>query len=84
MVASWIATHFARSSKSKGSQYFGLALFVLAEAVIFVPLLYVAHYQAGGGVIETAAYATLLGFGGLTLIAFATKADFFWLGKLLM
>lgn len=84
IIASWIASRFAQSSRSKAAQYFGFGLYVVAEAVIFVPLLYIAQIKAGGGVIETAAYATFLGFGGLTVIAFATKADFSWLGKILM
>ncbi|MFW7378930.1 MAG: Bax inhibitor-1 family protein [Oligoflexus sp.] len=84
MIASWIASRFAQASRSKGVQYFGLGLYVLAQAVIFVPLLYIAQMKAGGGVIETAAYATILGFGGLTTIAFGTKADFSWMGKILI
>ncbi|SMF30679.1 Bax inhibitor-1/YccA family protein [Pseudobacteriovorax antillogorgiicola] len=84
MVSSWIATRFAQGSRSKASQYFGLSLYVFFEAIIFVPLLYIAEYKTGGGAIESAATATLLGFAGLTAIAFATRADFSWLGKFLM
>ena len=84
VVFSWMATHFARSTSSKGMQYFGLGLFVVAEAIIFVPLLAMAQQQAGGQVIESAALATMMGFTGLTTIAFFTRADFSWMGKILM
>ena len=43
MVVSWIADSWARSAISMSTQYMGLGLYVLAEAVIFVPLLYIAR-----------------------------------------
>ena len=54
-----------------------------AQAVIFVPLLYMAEYYVGGGVIASAAGLTLLGFVGLTLIVFQTRKDFSFLGGIL-
>lgn len=83
VIVSWLATRFAMSSSSKATQYAGLFLFVIAEAIIFLPMLFIAEQSAGGGVIESAALATLLGFGGLTAIAFGSRADFSWLGKFL-
>lgn len=83
MLLSWFASRFASSRHSIGQQYAGLGLYVLAQSIIFVPLLVIAQVQAGGEVIETAATATLLGFLGLTGIAFGTRADFSWLGKIL-
>jgi len=65
-------------------QYLALAGFVVAQALIFVPLLYVAQIKAGGGVIESAAYVTLMGFAGLTAIAFYTRKDFSFLQPFLM
>ena len=65
------------------SQYLALAGFVVAEVVIFVPMLYIAAYYTQGGVIESAATVTLLGFGGLTAIAFWTRRDFSFLGAML-
>src|SRR5205823_4511137 len=40
--ASWIAQVWARSETSVALQYAGLALYIVAEAVIFLPLLYIA------------------------------------------
>src|SRR5205085_374188 len=39
IAVSHIATAWANSSTSTGTQYLGLGLYVVAEAVIFVPLL---------------------------------------------
>ena len=66
-----------------GTQYLALAGFVVAEAVIFVPMLFIAQLYAQGDVIESAATVTLLGFGALTMIAFWTRRDFSFLGALL-
>lgn len=84
MVLSWLATRFAANSTSKGTQYLGLMLYIVAQALIFVPLLYIAQAKTGGQAIESAALATGLGFSGLSFIAFATRADFSFLGKAIM
>src|SRR5262249_21671514 len=44
MVTGWVANYWARSEVSRGLQYAGLALYVVTEAIIFVPLLYIAAY----------------------------------------
>ncbi|MFC1850785.1 Bax inhibitor-1 family protein [candidate division CSSED10-310 bacterium] len=82
MIVSWLASHTAHKTESLGLQYAALGGFVLAEAIIFVPLLYVAHFYAPG-VIQSAALVTLLGFLGLTGVAFYTRKDFSFLGSLL-
>lgn len=82
IILSWIASHFAHSAQTKGGQYGALGLFVVGEAIIFTPLLYVADSMAPG-VINSAATVTLLGFLGLTIVAFHTRKDFSFLGGLL-
>ncbi len=82
MIVSWFASRVAFSSQSLGAQYAALAGFIFAEALIFVPLLYIAESLASG-VIESAAVVTLLGFAGLTAVAFFTRKDFSFLGGLL-
>src|SRR5262245_34931052 len=37
MVASFVATHVAHTSRSLGAQYLGLLGYVIAQAIIFVP-----------------------------------------------
>jgi len=80
MGASWIATRWAESGASSAKQYMGLILFVVAEAIIFVPILAIAQFQVanngGGQVIESAAITTLVTFGGLTAFVFIGRFDF--------
>jgi FtsH-binding integral membrane protein len=83
MGISYLANNWAQSSTSLGVQYAGLALYVVAEAVIFVPLLYVAANFSGPDVIPMAGLLTLLLFTALTFIAFTTKKDFSFLGGIL-
>jgi len=43
----------------------------------------VAQIATRGGVIESAAFVTLLAFGGLTAVVFLTQADFSFIGSFL-
>ncbi|HTJ83216.1 MAG TPA: Bax inhibitor-1 family protein, partial [Polyangiaceae bacterium] len=54
----------------------------VAEAILFVPLLYIANHFAPG-TISSAAAVTLVGFAGLTGIVFWTRKDFSFLGAFL-
>ncbi len=83
MVVSWFASRAAHRAESKAAQYTALIGFVIAEAIIFVPLLFIAAYYAGPGVINSAAWVTLLGFSGLTAVVFFTRKDFSFLGGML-
>ncbi len=82
MGVSYIANKWAYSSSSRSMQYAGLALFIVAEAVIFVPLLLIASLYAPD-VIPTAGIFTLLLFAGLTYTAFTSGKDFTFLGGML-
>ncbi|MEO8494720.1 MAG: Bax inhibitor-1 family protein [Planctomycetota bacterium] len=82
MVVSWVARSWAESSASQTMQYLGLGAYVVAEAAIFVPLLYIAQRMAPGA-IPAAGIMTGVVFTGLTAIVFTTRADFSWLGKYL-
>ena len=42
MLTGWLASRTAQTSSSIGMQYFAYAMYVVAEALIFVPLLYIA------------------------------------------
>ena len=75
MAVSYIADRWAMSSQSIQMQYAGLSLFVVAESVIFIPLLSMANFHAAGA-IQSAGIVTLIIFGGLSAIVFVTKADF--------
>ena len=82
MGVSFIADKFAHSQTSEGMQYFGLGLFVVAEAVIFVPILYIAN-EFFPGAIASAGYITALLVIGLTSTVFITKKDFSFMGNFL-
>jgi FtsH-binding integral membrane protein len=84
MLVGWIADRWSRSTTSPGIQYLGLGLYVVAEAVIFVPLLYICTYVTKfQGLIGTAGIITAIAFAGLTAVVFLTKADFSWMRTLL-
>ncbi len=83
MLAGWLARGLAAKVDSVFAQYVGLVLFVLAEAIIFVPLLYLAVYYSDPSVLPNAAILTGLLFAGLTTVAFTTKKDFSFLGGVL-
>jgi FtsH-binding integral membrane protein len=84
MAASWVAQKMAASGASTGTQYVGLALYTVAEAVIFTPLIYsVYHFGGGGDVILQAGALTLFIFGGLTAVVMLTKQDFSFLRNIL-
>jgi FtsH-binding integral membrane protein len=82
MAVSWLADRWARSDVSIGMQYAGLGLYVVAEAVIFLPILYLA-VMLDPTAIPTAGLVTLVLFGGLTGIVFLTRHDFSFLRGIL-
>jgi FtsH-binding integral membrane protein len=83
MGASWLAQTWARSETSSAMQYLGLGLYVVAEAVIFLPLLIIATHFVDKTVIPTAGILTLAVFGGLTLAVFVTRKDYSFLSPIL-
>lgn len=82
MILGWIATHVAHSAESLAAQYLALAAYVLGEAIIFAPLLYIAdnHFP---GAIQSAALITVLAFLALTAVIFWTRQDFTFLRGML-
>jgi FtsH-binding integral membrane protein len=80
MAVGWIAQMWAQSGCSRALQYCGLGLYVVAEAVIFLPLIYLAANKIGDpNVIPIAGIMTLAIFGGLTVAVFVTGRDFSFL-----
>lgn len=79
MVVAWVADYWARSGASPGMQYLGLALYTAAEAVIFVPLLYIAQKFFDPNLIPQAGILTFTIFGGLTVFVLSTGKDFSFL-----
>ena len=75
MFVSHIATKWASTSTSLGSQYAGLGLYIVAEVVLFCPMLMLAA-TFGEGLIMKAALITGGVFLGLTWVAFTSGKDF--------
>jgi FtsH-binding integral membrane protein len=73
----YLAQYWARSATSRAMQYAGLGLYVVLEAVIFLPLLIIAAvYTQDQTIIPKAALLTLGVFAGLTMAVFMTGKDF--------
>jgi len=83
MGASYLARVWANSATSRPMQYLGLGLYVVAEALIFLPLLYIAANYSSPDVIPTAGILTLAIFGGLTTAVFVTGRDYSYLRPVL-
>lgn len=82
----WLASMLATKlsfSLSRNTQYLGLALYVLIEAVIFLPMLGIASLYAPE-VITQAALLTLFMFAGLTATVFFTTKDFSFLRNIVV
>ena len=82
MVLGWLGRRIAYSTSSIASQYGGLAIYVVGQSIIFVPLLMLAELYAPGA-IRSAALITLLGFTLLTMVALSMRQDFSFLGGIL-
>lgn len=82
MGVAWLANKWALSGASPAMQYAGLGLYVVAEAIIFLPLMYIAanFYE---DVIPKAGIMTLAMFAGLTFAVFFTRQDFSFLAPIL-
>lgn len=78
MIAGWVAQSWAHNATSRPMQYAGLALYTVAEALIFVPILYLGT-RVGEDVIPTAGFLSLMIFGGLTAIVIFSGANFSFL-----
>lgn len=83
MLVGWLASRTAHNATSLGAQYAALVGYVFAEAIVFVPLLYIAQVKAPGA-LQSAALTTFIGFAALTAIAFVSKKDFSFLRTFLM
>jgi FtsH-binding integral membrane protein len=82
----WLASMLATKlsfSVSRNTQYMGLGLYVLIEALIFLPMLGIASLYAPQ-VITQAALVTLFMFAGLTATVFFTNKDFSFLRNIIV
>jgi FtsH-binding integral membrane protein len=84
MMISYLSNKWAVSEVSSTVQYAGLGLFIVTEAVIFVPLLYIAMYASGDPTVIFKAGVVSIGlFLGLSFTVLFTRSDFSWLAPIL-
>jgi FtsH-binding integral membrane protein len=78
MVVSYIARSWATSETSTATQFLGLGIAVLAEAVIFVPLITIAAVRSADpfALLMKAGIVTIGLFLGITATVFITRSDF--------
>ncbi len=79
----WLSSSLAARADNVSLQYTGLGIYVVAEALIFAPLVYIASQFSDPSVIPTAGILTLFLFGGLSAIVLTTGKDFSFLGGIL-
>ena len=85
MGVSYVANNWAMSATSLGKQYAGLGLYVAAQSIILLPMLYIATSSPRfAGVVPTAAVTTLGLFAALTAVVFITRKDFSFMRSILM
>jgi len=86
MLATTYAEKMAFKSHNVNQQYWGLILYVVVEAFIFIPLIGIAMMIAESGgvnILNQAAILTLSLFTGLSAIVLLTKKDFSFLKSIL-
>ena len=81
MFITTYAERMALKTQDKNKQYLAFALYILAEAFIFVPLIFIAAFytDSGSEILYQASIVTLALFTGLSAVVFLTKTDFSFL-----
>jgi len=82
ILLGWLARGLASKTESVPLQYTGLGLYIVAEALIFAPLLLIASIFAPDTILMAAMLTSLL-FVGLSVAVFTTRKDFSFLGSIL-
>lgn len=84
MVLNWLANTFAFKATSRNGQIGAYGLAIVAQALLFTPMLYIATTVPElDGAVGTAAAISLVAFVGLSGIAITSAKDFSFLGTFL-
>jgi FtsH-binding integral membrane protein len=83
ILAGWGASHVAHRVQSMQAQYAAFAAFIVVEALIFAPMLFIAAAKSPD-IIDSAAGVTIMGSVGLIAVAMITRKDFSFLRGLLV
>ena len=85
IAVSWGATHLAHRLESVAAQYAAFALFVVAQSLIFAPMLWMAMaMDPSGSMIQSAAGVTVFGCAALIATVIITRKDFSFLRGVLV
>ena len=80
----WLSRSLVAQADDINKQYMGLGAYIVGEALIFAPILYIATYYTNDpSLIPMAAILTLMMFAGITTVAFTSGKDFSFLGGFL-
>ena len=81
MFATNYAEGMALKTTDKNKQYLAYGIYIFFEALIFVPMIYIAAYymESGPEILNQAAIVTLALFTGLSAAVLMTKTDFSFL-----
>jgi FtsH-binding integral membrane protein len=83
ILVGWGATRVAHRVQSIQLQYAAFAGFIVMEALIFMPMIYMAN-EKSPDIIDSAAGVTILGSVGLIATAMITRKDFSFLRGMLV
>ncbi len=83
MLTSWGASHLAHKLESKAAQYAAFAALVVAEAMIFLPMFYIAAAM-DPNIIQSAVVVTLFGCAALIATVMITRKDFSFMRGILI
>ena len=83
MGVGWIARVLVTGGLPLSYQYVGLGVYVLAESIVFAPLIVVTWMMAGPKLLLNAVLLSGALFAGLTAMVFITKKDFSFLRSIL-
>jgi FtsH-binding integral membrane protein len=76
----WFSRSLAAKADSIGLQYSGLGIYVVMEALLFAPLIFIANTMYDPNIVPMAGILTSMLFAGLTMVVFTTGKDFSFLG----
>ncbi|WP_178990783.1 MULTISPECIES: Bax inhibitor-1/YccA family protein [Winogradskyella] len=81
MLATNYAEGMALRTSDKNMQYLAYGIYIFFEALIFVPMIYIAAFymESGPEILNQAAIVTLALFTGLSAAVLMTKTDFSFL-----
>jgi len=80
MLITNYAERSALKTADKNKQYLAYGVYILAQAIIFIPMIYTAAlFTNGAAILQQASIVTLALFTGLSAVVFVTKKDFSFL-----